>query len=223
MAADLENAIDTKVKPLLGQTMRRCLGITVNEIANDISDRLLKTPLVDMAVDYKLPYKTAKEVFRRWFLTKMLKLSCGNISEVSRKCGVNRRSVHRMIITHNIEIDQLRGELIKRDYVKKAAISSMIENTLKNYEHNLNSKRLEELYRNVPELSQQILESLPEEAVTLKTAETEFERQYFARLLDEKKAVAAIAKRVGLRAETVYRKIKRLNLTPLLSDKLQSP
>ncbi len=211
MATDLENAIDTKVKPLLGQTMKRCLGMTVNEIANDISDRLLKTPLVDMAVEFKLPYRMAKEAFRRWFLIKMLKLNCGNITEVARKSGINRRSIHRMIKMYGIEIGRLRGEMIKRDYVKKTAISFMIENTLKNYEHNINSEKLEELYRNVPALSQQILESLPEEAVTLKAAEIEFERQYFARLLDEKKPIASIAKRIGLRPETLYRKIKRLN------------
>lgn len=214
MTDDLETAIDVKIKPLLDKAMQKNLGITINEITTDISDRLLKTPLADMTVDIKLNYRKAKDIFRRWFLIKMLMLNCGNVSEVARKCAINRRSIHRMLIKYNINVNKLREELIKREYVKQTAISSMIENTLKNYEQILNPKKLEEFYKEVPGLSKQILEELPEEQLTLKEAEREFEKRYFQKVLEEHNhSIPETAKKISIRQETLYRKLKKLDIS----------
>lgn len=213
MTDNLENAIDVKIKPLLDKAMQKSLGITVSEINSDISDKLLKTPLVDMVVDAKLSYKKAKDSFRRWFLIKMLMLNCGNVSAVAKKCGINRRSIHRMLSKYHININKLREELIKRDYVKRTAISSMIEKTVKDYEQNLNPVKLEEFYKDVPSLSRQILDELPDETMTFKDAEIEFEKRYLRKILDtHKENISTIAKKIGLRQETLYRKLKKLNL-----------
>jgi DNA-binding NtrC family response regulator len=208
----LEKEIDEKIRPLLDRAMQKTLGITVNEIASDISDRLLKTPLADMVVEQKFSYKRAKDAFRRWFLVKMLMLNCGNVSEVARKCAINRRSIHRMLKKYKIDINKLREELIKRDYVKRTAISSMIETTVKNYEQGLNPAKLEEFYKDVPSLSRQILEELPEETMTLKAAEKEFDKRYFKKILEENTKIPVIAKKIKLRQETLYRKLKKLEI-----------
>ncbi len=213
MTDDLETAIDVKIKPLLEKAMQKIFGITISEITTDISDRLLKTPLADMTVDIKLNYQKAKGIFRRWFIIRMLMLNCGNVSEVARKCAINRRSIHRMLIKYNINVNKLREEMIKREYIKQTAISSMIGNTLKNYEQVLNSKKLQELYKKVPELSKQILNELPEEQLTLKEAEKEFEKRYFQQVLDEHNhSIPETARKISIRQETLYRKLKKLDI-----------
>lgn len=209
---ELEKEINLKIRPLLDKTMQKTLGITVNEIASDISDKLLKTPLADMVVESRLSYKKAKDAFRRWFLVKMLMLNCGNVSEVARKCAINRRSIHRMMVRYNININKLREELIKRDYVKRTAISSMIETTIKDYEQGLNPEKLEEFYKDVPSLSKQILEKLPEETITLREAEKEFEKRYLKKILDDNNKLPLLAKKIGIRQETLYRKLKKLEI-----------
>ncbi len=213
MSSDLETAIGAKIKPLLERAMQKNLGITVNEITSDISDSLLKTPLIDMVIDSKLPYKKARNSFRKWILIKMLRLNCGNISEAARKLQITRRTIHRLIRCYSIDIKGLRANLIKRDYVKKTAISSLIEDTLRHYEPTIRQKRLEDFYRDIPSLSQQILEELPDETISLKDAEMEFEKRYLQEMLkSNKNSVHKAAEKAGLRPETFYRKIKALNI-----------
>lgn len=214
MSSDLETAIGAKIRPLLERAMQKNLGITVNEIALDISDSLLKTPLVDMIVDAKLSYQKAKDSFRRWLIVKMLHLNCGNVSETARKLQITRRTLHRLIHSYNIDIPGLRANLIKRDYIKKSAISSMIETTLHHYEPTIRQRRLADFYRDIPNLSRQILEELPDEAISLRDAELEFERRYLKEALaNSKNSVNKTAERIGLRPETLYRKVKALSIS----------
>lgn len=53
-----------------------------------------------------LPYKAAKESllekFEQEYLTYYLKKHMGNISKAAADCGIDRRSIHRLILKHNI-------------------------------------------------------------------------------------------------------------------------
>jgi len=53
-----------------------------------------------------LPYKEAKESFLEKFeveyLTHHIKLNNGNISKTAEACGIDRRSIHRLINKYNI-------------------------------------------------------------------------------------------------------------------------
>ena len=60
---NLEKVITEKINPMLDNAMHEYLGITVNEIKDDISDKLKKTPLLDIDVNTSVNFKKAKEDF----------------------------------------------------------------------------------------------------------------------------------------------------------------
>jgi transcriptional regulator of acetoin/glycerol metabolism len=53
-----------------------------------------------------LPYKEAKECliekFDIEYLSYHLKMHQGNVSKTAEKCGLDRRSIHRLVNKHNI-------------------------------------------------------------------------------------------------------------------------
>ena len=42
----LENVLQEKIQPFLDDTMKKFLGVKITEIKSDISDRILKSPLL---------------------------------------------------------------------------------------------------------------------------------------------------------------------------------
>jgi len=88
----------------------------------------------------------------------------------------------------------------------------IIEDVLGNYKNVLHPGKLDEMYRNVSTVSKDILESLPEQPVTLKEAEHEFEMEYFKQALKLNGSISQTARAVQLRYESLYRKLKRLGL-----------
>ena len=52
MASNLEEQIEKKVKPILDKAMHRFLGITVDEIKSDMTDKLKKSPMLDLLIDF---------------------------------------------------------------------------------------------------------------------------------------------------------------------------
>jgi len=96
MPTDLEAAIMQKIKPLLEDAMQRYLGITISEIESDITDRL-RNPLLEFAIDTKIPFKKAKRAFRKAYLLHLLQLRGGNVSDTAKAAGMARESVQRLI------------------------------------------------------------------------------------------------------------------------------
>jgi DNA-binding NtrC family response regulator len=210
---DLERTIEEKVTPLVEEAMQKYLGVHIAEIKADISDRLKKSPLLELPVDVSLPFREAKRRFIKAYVERLLRLHFGNVSEVARLSGLDRRSIHRLIVEHKMRIEPIRHELHRPSYVKQRAVQGIIESTLDVYRPAINAVRMESLYRYVPELSKEIVRELPERPVSLAVAEREFERRYFGQLLaSQKGSLQQLAKRVGLRYETVYRKLKMLGL-----------
>ncbi|MEK6846328.1 MAG: helix-turn-helix domain-containing protein, partial [Nanoarchaeota archaeon] len=71
----------------------------------------------------------------------------------------------------------------------------------------------EKMYQQVSTLSRNIARFLPLEDLTWKEAEREFERQFLSQVLKEHSGkVSETAKKMKLRQETLYRKIKKLGL-----------
>ena len=210
--ASIEEQIEKKVKPILDRAMHRHLGITVDEIKSDMTDKLKKNPLLDLLIDYSKPYKEAEEDFKRQYVIKLLIKFFGNVSEVAKLSGLERRTIHRLIKRFHIHAAKIRREMAKIDYVKEMAVSDIIENTLDNYKAIINPERLESFYAHADELSKEIIKELPEEIITWKEAEEDFDKRYLSHVMQEEPSTVKAAKRIKLRYETLHRKLKKLGL-----------
>lgn len=203
---ELEKLVDSRVKPLLEQAMHEKLGVTIAELETDISDRLKRSWEV---VDVSLPFKQAKKKFKREYVAKLLRLKLGNVADVAKIANVDRRSIHRLISEGNIPVEQLREQA---EYVKQIAVQDIIQESLEQYKSSLNPMKYQALYKSAPKLSKDIIREIPEEMKSLKDAEAEFETEYFRKALSESKNISQTARKIGLRFETLHRKLKKLKL-----------
>ncbi|MBI2564700.1 hypothetical protein HYV79_01790 [Candidatus Woesearchaeota archaeon] len=210
-----EQALEFKIKPLLDQAMHKILGITVSEIKSDISDKLKKAPVLDFIIDTRISFKICKKSFKKFYLSKLLRLHFGNVSEVSRIAQIERETLHRLIKELKIDVETYRKELLKADYIKEIAIKGLIEKTLEQYKEAIHPNKFKKLYENAPGISKDIVKELPDSELSLKEAEEYFEKTYLRKALEENKQnISQTARRIGLRFETLYRKLKQLGLLP---------
>ena len=208
----LEKVIDQKVKPIIDDAMHRFLGVSINEIATDISDRLKKNPLFDLDIDTSMSYRQAKKLFRRHYLDRLLKTQYGSITRVAAISGLNRRTIHRLIKSLQIGIEKFREELPKQYQIRHDAVKNVIDSTLGTYKAIIRPEKLEEAYKQTSILTKDILKELPLHAPSLKDAGMEFEKKFFSKLKEEEKNISKLAKRLGLRYETLHRKLKILGI-----------
>jgi DNA-binding NtrC family response regulator len=164
-------------------------------------------------IDTSLKFKQAKKKFKQQFLSRLLRMSYGNISDVAKKAGVDRRSIHRIVKDAGIDVAKIREEMIKPYQIRQKAVEGVIEDVLEHYKAVIHPEKIAEVYKKVDTVSKEILEELPEKKTTLKEAEAEFEKEYFRKALAENKGnVTATAKKIGIRYETLLRKLKALGL-----------
>ncbi|MBI4983352.1 hypothetical protein HZC32_01805 [Candidatus Woesearchaeota archaeon] len=207
---DLEAAIKEKVTPLLEETMEKHWGITIPKLETDITDRL-KNPSLNIYVPLDLDFAAAKRVFKTEFIKRELRLNKGNVSQLARMLGINRRSIHRMI--KGLAIDKGKGVSLSKEEYHQDVIGQTIRSTLDQYKQVIHPQQMEKMYQEVSTLSRNIAKFLPLEELAWKEAEREFERQFLARALRENELnVVKTARRVNLRPETLYRKIKKLEI-----------
>ena len=211
---NLEKALKDKIEPMLDESMHDMLGVTISEFGRDISDKIEKNPLIAYDVDTSLSFKVAKKLFKKQFLSRMLQNNYGNVSLVAKITGLNRRSIHRAIKELGINVRRTRKEMVKADYYRKEAVDSILKETLDNYRQVIRPSRLEKMYRNVDKISGEIVKELPAIEMTWDEAEVAFEIIYIKKALKENKDnVSKTARKIGLRYETLHRKIKRLGIS----------
>ncbi|NQU78950.1 hypothetical protein HQ545_04235 [Candidatus Woesearchaeota archaeon] len=201
----VEQIVDDAIKPVL--------GVSIGDLNKDISEKLEKSPLAAYEINTNIKFKDAKKQFKQQFLRKLLRVSYGNISEVAKKAGVDRRSIHRIVKDAGINVSQIREEMIKPYQVKQKAVGDIVEDVLEHYKQIIHPSRIAEVYKNVGNVSKDILDELPLTSVTLKKAEENFERQYLKQALEENNnKITVTAKKIGLRYETLLRKMKNLRI-----------
>ena len=211
---DLEETIKEKVPPLLEETMEKSLGVSIPKLESDITDKLAKTK-IDIYIPLNLSYKEAKKRFKKEFLKRELQLHLGNISDLAKSLGVDRRSVHRAIKEFDININLMRLDSKRadsKDYSLEI-IDKKIRSTLDQYKDIIHPHKMEQMYREVEPLSRNIAKFLPHQDLTWKQAEREFEKQFLGNAMKEcKNNISKAANLVGLRVETMHRKVKKLGL-----------
>ena len=214
MVGELEKLIENKVKPMLEEAMQKNLGITVSELETDISDKLKRSSLLEFDIDTRLKFKDAKKKFKREYVAKLLQLNFGNVAEVAKIALVDRRSIHRIVAEMKIEVQKFRDMLQKGQYVKQLAVQDIIQESLEHYKTALNPTKYEALYKQAPSITKNIIKELPETPKNLKEAEKEFEKRYFEKALQENNEnISKTARKIGLRFETLHRKLKSLGIS----------
>jgi len=206
---DLERTI--QIKPVVEEVVKQALGVRIAELSDDLSAKL-QSPIAGFVVDIAVPFKEAKRAFCREYIRRLLRINYGNISEVARQAGVDRRSVHRLVKESGLKVAKIRHDMEKSYDVQQQGISDIISTVLESYKTVLHPAKLSEAYRNVSLMSKNILDQLPEEPTSLTEAEAAFELEYFRKALMKYGAVAVAAKAIGLRYETLHRKCKKLGL-----------
>lgn len=209
----LEKVMKEKINPLIEQSLHKFLGITISELNKDLSDKIEANPILSFDINTALSFKIAKKLFKKQFLSNLIRNHYGNISEVARIAKINRRSVHRAILELKIDVAKVRKELLKPDYYKKEAIDGIFRKTLDHYKGVIHPEKLQKVYKQVPSLTKDIVKELPSMKLSLKEAEKEFERQYLKKVLEENDwNISKTARKIGLRFETLHRKIKSLGI-----------
>ncbi len=208
----LEQRLIEQLSPLLDGWVHRALGISLPELRDDITSKLTKNPILGLTVASALPYKKAKALFRADYFRKLLLEHYGNVSIVAKIAEVDRRSIHRFANQARLDLARVRAEMLRPSYVKEVEVGRILEEAFKSFEGILHPDKLQSLYSDTSQISREIVESLPHAPLTLKGADREFDRQYFAQLRAQEKTIAAAARRAGLRYETVHRKLKGLGM-----------
>ena len=210
---DLETVLKTKVRPIIEDAMHRYLGVTIAELEDDITGKIKRSPMLDFEINPKVSFKKSKKMFKKFYLLKLMQKHMGNISQVAIESGIERRSIHRLVKELKINPEKFRKALLRADYVKKEAVKSIIEDVLDSYKGIITKKKIASMYENVNELSKDIIKQLPESSMTLKHAEEEFEKNYILKALKQNAFnISKTARAIGLRFETLHRKMKALGV-----------
>lgn len=210
----LERVMRKKVKPIIDHAMQRFLGVKIDELSEDISDKIESRPLLSYDVKTALSFKAAKKLFKKQFLTKIIQAHYGNISEVAKVTHLNRRSIHRAISQLGIDVETVRREMLRPTYFQREAVDNILRKTFDDYKKILHPDKLQQIYNHVPELTDDIIKEIPIREMTWKEAESQFEKQFISKILKQYNGnITRSAKKMKLRYETVIRKIKKLSIS----------
>ncbi len=209
---DLEKTIEEKISPMLEKSMEDTWGISIPKIESDITDKL-KNPKSNIYISTELKFNEAKKEFKKEFFKQELRLHQGNISELAENLDLDRRSVHRTVKKLNIDMDLIRHQPLSEDEFQEEQINKTIKSTLDQYKEIIQPPKIEQMYKEMESLSRNIVKILPLYKSTWKSAETMFEKEFLTHALKKTDwNIEKAAKNTGLCLETVYRKIKKLNL-----------
>jgi len=65
MAERLEKVVKKKVTPVVEKSLHKILGVTIDELNEDISEKIEKNPLLDFNVNTNMKFKDAKNYSRK--------------------------------------------------------------------------------------------------------------------------------------------------------------
>jgi len=208
MAQTLEKITKRKeqLAPTVKETMSSMLGVNIDQINEDISNKLVEGNF-DFDINLKLGFKKAKEEFKKEFLIRLLQHINGNISEAARISGLDRRSIHRLIKKYNLDVDDSRQLPYKFNEDKKIEyITGIISETLDKYDLTRGRYHVNE------ETSRQISSKLPSFRLNFDEAIDLFEKEFIKKALKEYGSQKETAKQIGLRYETLHKKAKEFGL-----------
>ncbi len=209
----LDSVVEKKVKPMLDDAMRTYLGVRIDELTSEVSDKLKRSPLLEIPVDISIPFKKAKLAFKKHYLARLAQLHFGNIAQVARISGIDRRSVHRLMKEFGVGADRFRKELHRQEFYVQGEVQSIIQESTIQFKESLAPEKYQAFYEHAPKLGKNIAKELPLELPTLEQAELVWERKYLEKALAEHgPSPVAVSRKIGLRYETLHRKLVKYGL-----------
>ncbi len=191
--------------------LKEYVGVNIQELQDDITKKLHENPIIDYSIEHATDLKTAKRIFKIRYLKKMLRLHYGNVSEVAEKLDINRKTIHRLV--DDDEIQQIREEMQRPYEIKKEAFTSALHSALDNYKGILHPDKLNSIYGRLPELTEELTDEFRINPLPLAQAEQTFEQQYITTELKQHDYnLKKTAQSLGVRYETLLRKIKKHNI-----------
>ena len=192
--------------------MEKNLGITIPKMESDITDKL-KNPQMQIYIPPNLNFSAAKRKFKAEFLKKGLLQHLGNVSQLAKTLGIDRRSVHRAIKSLDIDVEELRTKEENKEKYQQEAVDRTLRSTFDKYKEIIQPQKMERMYSDIPSLSRNIAKLLPSHELSWKQAEREFEKQFLGQVLKEQENdISKAAQKLKIRVETLYRKVKKLGL-----------
>lgn len=213
---NLEETIKEKVALLLEETMEKSWGIYIPQVKSDITDKLQASLPAKWYISAASSFQEAKKKFKSEFLKSQLHLHGGNISQLAKFAGLDRRSVHRAIKQLDLHLENIRREAhlhhLNHSYQERM-IDQTIRFALEEYKDIIQPQKMEKLYQEVPTLSRHLATLLPHYHLTWKQAEREFEKQFLSQALAEHHGkIAQTARQLKIQPETLHRKMSKLGL-----------
>lgn len=196
---------------LIHSLLKEYVGVNIQELQDDITKKLHENPIIDYSIEHATDLKTAKRIFKIRYLKKMLRLHYGNVSVVADTLDINRKTIHRLI--DDDEIQQIRDEMQRPYEIKREAFTTALQSALDNYKEILHPDKLNSIYGRLPELTEELTDEFQINPLPLTDAELAFEKQYIiTELKQHDYNLKKTANSLGIRYETLLRKIKKHNI-----------
>lgn len=213
---NLEETIKEKVALLLEESMEKSWGIYIPQVQTDITDKLQNPLPAKFYVPVNSSFHDAKRRFKAEFLKDQLQLHHGNVSQLARFMGLDRRSVHRAVKDLGIHVDRFSSLQPAAQSFQEKMIDQTIRFALEEYKEVIQPQKMEKMYQEVPALSRNLAKLLPHHHLSWKQAEREFEKQFLLQSLREHHwKIAETARQLKIQPETLHRKIAKLGLREL--------
>jgi DNA-binding NtrC family response regulator len=206
----MDAELEKRIRQIVDDASLKYIGVNIDRLSEDLSQKVMRQR-IDEGL-FQSRYRDAKKAFRKAFITRLLVLHLGNISEAARILDIDRRTMHRVIADLRIDVKEIKEQLAKPYYVRVGEVTAGIENALEKYRGILHPGKFESFYRNASHISETIVEILPASHSSLKEAEESFEKAYLTYALRNNPSIGAAARKIGLRHETLLRKAKMLGL-----------
>lgn len=206
----LEETVIEKVRPLVHQNIEKTWGLAIPKLEDDITSKLAREHST-IPIQFTLPFSEALAAFKKEFLLRELRKH-HNISFLAKLIGMSRRSIHRSINELQIDIPKTSKE-DQRSYFKEQKIYQSLREALLEYRSLFREDKMDALYDTLPNLSKSLAQELPDQRPsTWKSAKRDFERRYLQHHISLGDKLKVVAKKIGMRPESLSRKLKILNL-----------
>jgi transcriptional regulator with PAS, ATPase and Fis domain len=207
---NLEDTIIERVRPFIAQNMEKTWGFAIPKLEEDITSKLAKEQST-IPIRFSLNYSDALQEYKKEFFRRELQKH-QNISLLANLLGVSRRSIHRSIKELGIIVPK-KSKQEQKDYFKAQAVYKTLREALMEYRSLFKAEKMDALYETLPNLSKTIAHQLPDQkASTWKSAKHDFEIRYLRHHISLGDKLKDVAKKIGIRAESLSRKLKVLGL-----------
>ena len=201
-----------KIDMLFDESKIKNIIINLKEdLTNKLNDPLR------IEIDLNLKYKDSKLIFKKKYITKILLRNYGNISKTSEILKIDRRSLHRLIENLSIDVNSMREQMLKPNYVRINEVKNKITEIVEQYKHKIPIKEYVKIYSKIENISNSIVIFIDENLISLNEAIKLFEKRYFLYLINNKQnkskeTFKTISKKIGLSYETLIRKLKEYGI-----------